>query len=214
MNVILKALLFISFIFLFGCKKGPYSAHFHGRITFQCDGRPVKGLHVIIHQVSPHLESGVGSAITDGDGYFSFQDDVTIDRSYDYFTLDTFGQIDDTIPPIPQGGELAHSGSHSEDVELNAEIKAVQQVQFHLVNSIPFDNNDNFILIKQLDQIHSIYLYTNLIGVVDTVLLFSGIESSPFTYEYQFVKNDDTLSIRDSIFISSCYTIPVIDILY
>jgi len=209
MKLIFRTTVFLLLYIFTSCEKD-LNVTIHGRIVFQCDGRPVRGLHVNVRQVSKHDETGFVSAITDQEGYYSLSGEVGA-KGYDYFLLETYGQIDDTLPPYPSGGLLGTSDI-KKDVTIDASMKAAQGIRFHLVNAMPFDSHDKFLRIDQVGEPNN--LYVNYPGEIDTTITFNGTEASPFIYEYQFVKNNDTTIVRDSVFVAVCYSIPEVEILY
>ncbi len=212
----LFSLASVIFIFSSCGKESPLHATFHGRVTYSCDGSPVKGMEVYIVRNSYLDRYIVGYATTDENGYYQLQTKVKREGVLDYYELVTTSKIS----PKPDYFIIAgftknySTDDDNKSVTIDISIPAYQVVKFHIKNTNPFDDNDVFIL-SNVQYDYSSQGPLQLFGMqVDTMVRGYGTQSEPFPYTYQFIKNGIDSLVSNSIIPVGCFNEPVIDIFY
>lgn len=202
--------LSIGIFCLSSCHKDfPIQVTFHGKVTYQCDGSPVKGLKVEIvrgFDTGREGNSHVGDAITDGNGQYYLDTKVEREGSFRYYELITTGYIDPKPPYfIVQGIVEKYRGEDLEDVEINTSIPSYRILRFHIKNISPVDSSDLFKGIDQVIYYYSNPVHSNLCNVnlsgesIDTTIIIPSEASDTLHYEYYFKKNGQEFAVNDSV---------------
>ena len=160
--------------------------HFHGRITYKCDGSAVKNITISIirlYDAGSHHSENIGQTTTDNNGYYSLVADVSETGSFEGYHgySENFNL---------SGG----SENTSTDVLMDFPISNIAHLSFHIKNISPFNNSDLLdtlavtIYPTSLDYPsmslvgnHSM----NLVGTnIDTILSSNLNNDNPYYYFY------------------------------
>ena len=193
------ALIFLLLIYS-SCQKSDLHGHYHGRITYECDGSPVKGIKVNIYWIDFHSDTHMlKEARTDNSGYYSMDDVIAHSGSLDYYELVTTKDIDS--PPfyfIPdRGWTKKFSPDDKEDIQIDLSIPSNSFISFHIKNNNPYDQNDVFNL-KQLDM-NGYYAWQWQGESIDSILNITVAPVDTFIYVYSFIKSGLEHTVQDSV---------------
>jgi hypothetical protein len=197
----IRIVLILCLLIYSSCKKSDLNGHFHGRITYECNGSAVKGLRVYIVWVDLHDDRHtLKEGRTDNSGYYSINDVITHPGSLDYFELVTTGDIDS--PPFyfisNRGWTKNFSAKNDqEDFQIDLAIPSNSYISFHIKNNNPFDDNDLFNL-KPADM-NGYYAWHWQGDSIDSVLNITVPPVDTYFYEYSFTKNGIENTVQDSL---------------
>ena len=199
----------IGSIFFFSCGKTSFDASFHGHVTYECDGSPVKGLLVNVKWIGSHSSDSyiVGSARTNDNGYYFFDAEVKrpASASNDSYEIITTG---DQVPHEPYfivtgNKKSINTEEKSDNVQIDIQISSYRLCSFHIKNVNPADTSDTFIAISDVFSFDKPYNYMhpgwsgNLRGEnVDTTVVLATLPTDILDYNYYYKRNGNQYQVQ------------------
>ena len=156
----------------------------------------------------------VVNSTTDNNGNYSVMADVTYKTGLYYYELTA---VTDTIS-VP--GVKAFASTTDKDILINGTAHIGQHLNFHIKNTIPFDNNDvldSLVMVGDSSIYYNYYdiIASNLKGMnIDTIIpKFESYDNPIYIFKYSFTKNNLTILKYDTIH-TNCYGTTNVDVLY
>jgi hypothetical protein len=208
------------FLFLSSCKKS-HEVHFHGNVTYKCNGLPASGIKIQIYEAeesaSDHSSGVVGEGTTDTDGNYSFIVSVTNEGSNSGYGIQQ-------APPYGQGHGVFEANNNpgsqdgNSDVQLNGIATTAGNIICHIINSNPYDNNDSFSLDFAWHVTSTSGSFKNIISNlkgtnVDTIITLIGTSDYNNVIKYYSTKNSNYVENKDTV-VAGCLADKNIDIFY
>jgi hypothetical protein len=196
-------------LLLLSCKKNTIkdNVYFSGRVTYACNGNPVKHCNVdagLYYVPSETAETKIlGSTTTDENGVYSFAIDFSFKGSFINYYVVVSGGVDSVYERVNNNSAAVNSNP----VVTDCYIDAPRIVFFHVKNVPPSFANDNLVYLYTCS--HSI---TNLPGPsVDTTL--SCKTYGRYNYSFTYYTNGDTVYAGGHVD-KGCFDTTYVDLFY
>jgi len=120
------------------CSKNNRNVHFHGRVTYICNGSPVTNTEVLISIDDGKPNTGpIAVTTTDNNGYYSVMVEVGEVSNFKQYVIDATQEFG------PANGE-AYNTSNGTDILTNVNCFMHVVFSFHVKNIFPVNSNDQF----------------------------------------------------------------------
>ena len=212
-NIFIAVIFFLS---LDSCTK-PHDVHFHGNVTYECNGLPAAGVNVLIYEKeeSPSDNSSgvLGEGTTDNNGNYSFTTSVTNRGSNSGYGI--YGAIDQ---PEFVGGVYSTNSQSSDDRDGDVTLNGIANVKgnliCHIKNVNPYNDYDSFSLDFHSGSHPYVSVISNLIGSdVDTTITLVGWTNIESVIKYYSTKNGSYVEDNKTV-LAECFQDKLIDIFY